>query len=240
MTLVKKANPASWQTVKMLRERHDSPSTTPWQWLRFACGIWTEGEEPWIDPRAWDGLAEPAVPLEEGASVWLGVDLGVRHDSTAIVAAGVGQDGKLTVRATIMAPGLEGVAIESVETKIRDLARFYTVRGIAYDPWSFRRSAEMLVADGLPMVEFPQSAERMSQASATLYKLIEERTLRHDGDLGLRAHVLSGVTKETERGWRLQKDPRSKRPIDALIALTMAAHMATANEVSSVPLMAWV
>ena len=36
---------------------------TPWQWLRFACGIWTEGDEPWLerciahvgsgDERAW-------------------------------------------------------------------------------------------------------------------------------------------------------------------------------------------
>jgi len=39
----------------------------------------------------------------------------------------------------------------------------------------------------------------------------------------LRAHVVAGATKETERGWRLVKDPKMSRAIDALIALAMAA-----------------
>jgi phage terminase large subunit-like protein len=80
----------------------------------------------------------------------------------------------------------------------------------------------------------------MSIASAALYRLIETEGLAHDGDPVLRAQVLAGVTKETERGWRLQKDPRSKRPIDALIALTMAAYMASSNERPTMPLVAFV
>src|SRR5439155_7309368 len=59
MRLVKLVNPASWHTIAALKRRHDSPSTTPWQWLRFACGVWTEGEEPGIEPAKWDALADP-------------------------------------------------------------------------------------------------------------------------------------------------------------------------------------
>jgi phage terminase large subunit-like protein len=239
MRLVKKANPASWQTVKGLAQRHDSPSTTPWQWLRFACGVWTEGEEPWIDPRAWDALADPEREIPEGAPAWLGVDLGVRHDSTAIGIAFMDTDGTVIVRAEIMKP--EGVLpIERVEAKIREVAARYTVQAIAYDPWSFRRSAEMLEADGLPMREYTQSAEKMSIASASLYRVIDGGLLRHDGDPVLRSHVLSGVTKETERGWRLVKDPRSRRSIDALIALTMAVQMATETNRAPTPMIAFV
>lgn len=236
--LVKKANPASWQSIKGLRQRLDSPSTTPWQWLRFACGVWTEGEEPWIDPRSWDVLADATRDIPEGAPSWLGVDLGVRHDSTAIAIAHVAADGMVIVRAEIMKP--EGVLpIERVEAKIREVAARYTVQKIAYDPWSFRRSAEILEGEGLPMEEYPQSAERMSIASAALYRVIDAGILRHDGNPVLRSHVLSGVTKETERGWRLQKDPRSRRSIDALIALTMAVQMATEASRSVTPLFAF-
>jgi hypothetical protein len=55
-----------------------------------------------------------------------------------------------------------------------------------------------------------------------LYRLIETGCLAHDGDPVLRAHVCRGITKQTERGWRLVKDPKLARPIDALIALAMA------------------
>jgi phage terminase large subunit-like protein len=79
------------------------------------------------------------------------------------------------------------------------------------------------------MVEFPQSPERMANASANLYRLIETGQLAHDGDPALRAHVVAGVTKETERGWRLQKDPKRSAPIDALVALAVACFSATSG-----------
>lgn len=227
MGLVVKTNPASWQTVKALKRRHDSPSTTPWQWRRFACGIWTEGEEPWIDPRMWDALKDLSLAITATEPVWLAVDLGVRHDSTGIVLMQP-QDDLYACEAIILRPpGGEGaLPFEVVESELRALCAKYEVREVIYDPWSFRRSAELLQQEGLPMVEFPQSPERLANASANLYRLIDGRLLRHNGDLEFRAHVVAGVTKETERGWRLQKDPKMRRPIDALIALSMVAFSA--------------
>lgn len=230
LDLVLHANPASWQTVDALRRRHDSPSMTPWQWRRFACGVWTEGEEPWILPKAWDDLADADAVIPDGARVWLGVDVGVRHDSTAIVIAAHHGDG-LIVQAKILEPSAgKSLPLEQVENTIRDLYQTYDVVEVAFDPWSFRRSAELLTDSGLPMVEFPQAPERMANASANLYRLIECRELHHDGDPAFRAHVLAGVTKETERGWRLVKDPKLSRPIDALIALAMVAFVAYAEK----------
>ncbi len=65
----------------------------------------------------------------------------------------------------------------------------------------------------------------MAEASGNLYRLIESKALVHDGDPQLRAHVLAGITKNTERGWRLAKSPKDPRSIDALIALAMACHV---------------
>src|SRR6266496_4085550 len=224
LAVVVKANPASWHTEETLRRRHDSPSMTPWQWRRFACGIWTEGEEPWLNPATWDALADPDMEISTGEPVWLGVDIGVRHDSTAVaIVAGRG-GGKVAARAIIMRPPASGaLPLETVEQTLRELCETYNVQQVAFDPWAFRRSAELLTSEGLPMVEFPQSPERMANASANLYQLIDSGQLVHDGDPYLRAHVVAGVTKETERGWRLVKDPKLSRPIDALIALAMAA-----------------
>ena len=84
MSKVKKANPASWHTVKTLKRRHDSPSMTPWQWLRFACGIWTEGDEPWMQAAQWDRLAQEWTPNKR-EPVWLGLDTGIREEPAAIV-----------------------------------------------------------------------------------------------------------------------------------------------------------
>jgi phage terminase large subunit-like protein len=229
MGLVKEANPAPWHTERTLRRRFESPSTTDWQWQRFACGIWTEGEEPWIEPAAWDalevrGLRQPGL-LEPGDAVVVGVDLGVKHDRTAIVVLRIDD---MAVEAHILTPPRGGsLPLASVEAKLRELHDLYAVQEFVYDPWSFRRSAELLEDEGLPMLEHPMSNERMTLASANLYKLIQEGKVRHDGDPELRSHVLAGTTKETERGWRLVKDPKQRRPIDALIALAIAAKVAT-------------
>lgn len=221
--LVAAANPASWQTATALRRRHDSPSMTPWQWRRFACGIWTEGEEPWIRPEMWDRLKDPGFVIADEVPQWVGVDVGVRKDSTAVVRVASLGDGRVAVQAAVLAPGEDGVPLERVEQAVRDACIGRNVQSVVFDPWTFRRSAELLEAEGVPMVEFPQSPERMANASENLYRLIEAGELVHDGDPILRAHVVAGVTKATERGWRLVKDPKMSRPIDALIALAMAA-----------------
>ena len=153
----------------------------------------------------------------------------MRHDSTGIAIVAE-RDGKLAVKARIMAPPARGsLPLQKVEDAVREICQTYSVQMVAFDPWSFRRSAELLADEGIPMVEFPQSPERMAEASANLFRLIEAGLLSHDGDPALRSHVLAGVTKETERGWRLQKDPKLTRPIDALIALAMAAQVSVGS-----------
>jgi phage terminase large subunit-like protein len=239
LEVVKLVNPAPWQTLDKLRKRHDDPATTPWQWKRFACGLWTEGEEPWMEPEVWDALADPEMTILEGSDVFVGVDIGVEHDSTGIAV--VSKQGKrLAVKAIVIPPPPNGsVSLEVVENALRDVAERFKLRLLAYDPWSFRRSGEILESEGIPVAKFPQSPERMSEASANLYRLIDSGELIHDGDPQLRAHVMAGSVKETGRGWRLDKDPRRPRVIDALIALVMAAQVATEAPPEAEILIAW-
>lgn len=223
LKLVKKANPASWQTIDKLRRRKESPTMTPARWARFACGVWTEGEDPWIEPSEWDRLKVDIGFVEAGESVWVTVDVGF-NSAIAIVAQR--PDGGVAVKCEIFEGELEWRA---VELKLVELADIYSVQEITYDN-TFDRSAEELRNLGLPMEEFPFSPLRMSQASLALKRLITEKKLRHDGDERLRAQVLAGTTKETERGWRLMKSFRNR----ALIAMAVAAHQATTVQRESV------
>jgi phage terminase large subunit-like protein len=99
------------------------------------------------------------------------------------------------------------------------------LRELAYDPWAFRESAEILSERGLKMVEFPQTASRMSPASENLYELVKEGRIVHDGDQVFKEQVLSAVAAPTDRSWRISKR-KSRQRIDGCIALAMMADRA--------------
>jgi phage terminase large subunit-like protein len=50
----------------------------------------------------------------------------------------------------------------------------------------------------------------------------------HDGSPGLTDQLLSAVPRQTDNGWRLSKG-KSRRKIDAAVALVMALDRATAK-----------
>lgn len=223
LTVVKQANPLSSVTLAHLRARHDSPTTTRSEWLRFACNIWAEGEEQWLPGNAWEACEDREALIPDGAQVVLGVDVATKRDTSAVVRLWEREDQHVVVEAEVYAPRGDGTALDLslVEAAIRRNADRYDVRAVVYDRWSFERSAQELADGGLLMVEQPQSAERMTIASADIYEAILSRRLAHSGDPILAAHVRAGATKQHERGWRLVKS-KAKRPIDALIALTLA------------------
>jgi phage terminase large subunit-like protein len=188
---------------------------------RYFLNQWTEAEDGWIEPAAWDAC-KGEVQVEEAERICLGVDVGHKRDATAIVAVGM-VDNKFHAKAKIRMPKPGSpVAAEEVRADITDFCQRFDIQEIAYDPTLFRESAEMLQEKGLPMVEFPQT-ERMVEASGKTYELIRERRLVHDGDPLFRSHMLAAVPGETERGIRISKR-KSKKPIDAAIALAMAVH----------------
>lgn len=229
LDLVKTANPLAAMTVKRLRDRHDSHSMVPWQWARFAANIWTQGDEAWLPIGLWDRSTIESDGIPGGADVHLGVDLGLKHDTAAIVAITAQGDGYYA-RATILTPPGDGQSLDiaRVEKVVRNAAAKWNVLSVAYDPWRFERSAQTLADEGLLMIEHPMTNARMAPASERLHEAIMRGSIRHDGNAEFSAHVNAGVPTETERGWRLTKR-KAKDKIDALIALLMAYEMTQAR-----------
>ena len=189
------------------------------QWVR------TDGES-WLPPGAWE-LCRSDMQLKPDLPTFVGVDMALKHDSIAVVIAQP-QDGRVVVQAKIWHPDANAMDVSAVEQHIRDINGQFNVVENAYDPAFFQRSAEVL-SENHVMVEFPQSAARMIPACGNLYELIVNQVIAHDGDPMFADQVLSAAQRSTESGWRLSKG-KSKRKIDAAIALAIASDRATSKQ----------
>lgn len=226
MGLVKEANPASWQTVERLQERHDSPSTMPWQWARFACGVWVRGFEQWISRVAWDARKSDHV-IPDHADVVLGFDGSYNGDSTAIVVVEVAAIPHIQVVECWEPPDFGAddwtVPVEDVEDTIRACAKRWRVREIAGDTYRWQRSFEILAKERLPMVEFPQRPSWMIPAVTRLYEAVMNGGVTHSGDPNLGRHVENACLKVSAQGGTIVKVSKdSKLRIDLAIASVMA------------------
>jgi phage terminase large subunit-like protein len=237
--VAKKVNPASWitkaQLVKLGREK------PPFVFKRFHCNFWTEADEAWLPPGAWERLAG-TTPLERGDPIYVGIDASKNRDTTAVVWVSL-KNGRWVARAQVWAvwddpskpkPAAHvhlrrSIPRRLIEDYVRELAHEYQLIAAPYDPYRFGRSAEDLEEEGLPMEEFPQSNPRMCPASQDLYDAIVDGSIEHDNDPVFQAQIYAGSVRDVGIGWRLDKR-HSQRPMDCCIALLMAHRVGVEEE----------
>ena len=194
----------------------------------FRLGQHFEGADSWLGASGgavWDALEAP-FDFAAGDPTWVGLDVAIYRDSTACVAIQRDADSLLHASARFWVPSPdEPVDVTDVMEHIRELARAYDVRAVSFDPRFFDVPAKMLADEGLPLVEVPQSVERMTAVLGSLLELVKRGEIRHDGDELLRRHVLNAVPRFNERGFTLQKS-KSRGRIDGVIALGLAVDRA--------------
>lgn len=237
---VKLANPASWITKEYLAKKLANPKVSDADYQRLHANRWTSAREVWLP--TWPALARPKVAPKAGQEVWLGVDVGISNDSTAIAMAWRHSDTQTGVSAHIFANRGDTMAHTHfngkidwtvVESYIRGLGERYRVKLIAYDPQYFQRTAATLSSEGFNMVELVQASKPMSNAYASLFAAVTNVQIVHDGDPILASHVAATAAVPTERGWSVRK-LRSKRKIDGTVAVA-AAHTFAATPVTRSP-----
>jgi len=210
---------------------------------RYFLNQWTESAVAWITGTEWDACFAPERALRPDLPIHVGIDVGVKHDSSAVVAA-QRQEDRVVARAWVWEnphPVEHSqhdewkMDISLVEALCRRLREQFpepaaevdeeVMDGPAfwYDPHFFERSAQMLDDEGLTMIGFPQFDSLMVPASQTLFRLVKNQQLAHDGNLDLRAHVMNAIAKTTRRGFRIERPPGRRKHIDAATALCMAA-----------------
>jgi phage terminase large subunit-like protein len=207
----------------------------------FRLGQWVDGTDSWLGASGralWDALYDPQEPLLE-APTFVGVDVGIKRDSTAVVFVQRRPDGHFHAWCRLWIPtGDQPVDVTDVMGHLRDLATKYRVEGISFDPRFFDVPAKMLSDEGLAMKEVPQSVEGMTRICGALLEVIKRQELRHSGDEAFTTHVLNAVPRLNERGFTLQKS-KSRGRIDAVIALSLAIDQALHPEPAVQVLAAW-
>lgn len=237
--VVKQANPASWHTLEKLQIRRDSPTTTEWQWARFACGVWLQGENRVISPVEWAlcGTGDPLVP-PTGSDVRIGLDLGFSGDTTGIVVHWFDEDVACIGAARVLVPPRargESLRKRDVLVVLEGLRDEFGANEVVCDP---SRNAEVFVDDledaGFDVVGYSQHPGPMAQAAERFYSAVRERKLLHPADPTFTRHVLNAVRRSTVEGaWTFVKESKSsEKHIDALIAAAMV-HSLAVEELSS-------
>jgi phage terminase large subunit-like protein len=246
MNVVKTANPASWQTPEELNRRFSSPSMKSWQWARFACGVWMFGEQGAISESEWRACENADLRIPEGAGdVKVGIDLGWRWDTTAIVATWKNDAGVIIVGPTsILVPPRDGSSMpyQRIWSVLEALADRYDHPMFVIDPEAGGEQIAQQAESELDVdvMEHSQKPMVMALAAQRLSEVIGKGLLAHPGDPVLSRHVLAAAPKSVGEGWRLVKPRRSGAVIDGAIALAMAVSVTLAiGEVAPEPFLAY-
>jgi phage terminase large subunit-like protein len=230
---MKLANPASWISEEYLRKQAENPELTAGEVLQLHGCVWAAGVDSWLTPAEWQACLDADAVIPEQGNVYVGVDVGLKHDTTAVSWAWEREDGRIVVDSCVFAAQEEAVAddyssvpdgvvrLESVEQFIRALSQRFCVMELAYDPRFFERSAQILSDEGLLVFPVHQNSAPMSDAYEAWYAGVVEGRLAHAGGRVLTAHVLATSAEKTDRGWRVRKTRQSRR-IDACVASAMA------------------
>jgi len=230
LVAMKLANPASWISEEFLGRQAANPELSREEVLQLHGCVWVAGTNAWIQADWWQNAIERGVEIPEGSRVTLGVDIGIVHDSSAVVTAWQRpDDDKIVIESRVWMPKPgENVNLLDIEAFILEQAERFNVAGVFYDPRFFERSATALDVDhGIPMVLLAQNSAPMANAYQTFYALLQEGVIRHAGDdVELASHVLGAAATMTDRGWRVSKVRQSQK-IDALVASVMAIYGTT-------------
>lgn len=187
----------------------------------------------WLPTGSWEALIDTERTPEPGEDVILAFDGAFSNDSTALIAWLLGGD-----KPHLMVVGIwerpddaeQGwhVPVAEVEQTIIDTFRNsnFQTREIVFDPARWQRTFMILDEQGMPVVSYPNSAERMVPATQKFYEAVVNQSFTHDGDERMARHITNCVTKQSSRGVMVAK-ASSKRKVDAAVAAIFGYDRAT-------------
>jgi len=187
----------------------------------------------WLPAGSWEALIDTERTPEQGEEVILAFDGAFSNDSTALIAWLLGGD-----KPHLMVVGIwerpedaeQGwhVPVAEVEQTIIDTFRNsnFQTKEIVFDPARWQRTFMVLDEQGMPVVSYPNSAERMVPATQKFYEAVVNKSFTHDGDERMARHITNCVTKQSSRGVMVAK-ASSKRKVDAAVAAIFGYDRAT-------------
>lgn len=241
MEVVKRANPLHAISLEDLGKKRRSPAMTLNHWRRFCCNQAVRSEIGAIDPVEW-AKAGTDERIPEGAEVSLGLDLGWRHDTTAIVPLWMPEsERRLIGRPTILVPPRDGSTLAPTKVKqaFRKYAEEYAVKRVVMDPDRGPEIAEWLENElGVEVIEYSQTTQPMTLAYERFMEALRYGWLHHPMHSTLTEHVLNAVATILPDGKAKFDRPSSsraqagqrRRVIDGLIAAAIVHSVEVADD----------
>lgn len=209
---------------------------------------WVQAREAFFNIQRWNESADPELKIEDfaGQRCIIGLDLASKVDIAAMVilfrrpGGGYACFGRWYLPEKTVELGenqhyqtwqregrlivTEGDMIDfgRIRDDIIELSSDYQIDEVAVDPWQSTMLATELQQQGVPVVEFRQIVNLMSEPLKEVEALIRSRKIAHDGDPAM-SWMLSNVVAKADAKDNVY--PRKERPenkIDGPVALIMA------------------
>lgn len=207
------------------------PRSRESEFRRARLAQWVEHDDAAFLPHGLWASLSTGEGVPDGTDVVIALDGSFNADATALMVGTVSAQPHVDVAGLWEPPNEDSgyrVPVLEVEDAIRAAARRWRVVEIIADPFRWTRTLQVLQAEGLPVVEFPHSAGRLTPATNDLLKACVNGELTHSGNPDLARHVGNAVLAEDARGVRLDKSTRhSTRRIDLCACLLMTHSRAT-------------
>lgn len=217
-----------WVTQKFLTQQENR--LRPNSYKRLFRNEWASGSETFVDSSILDACTNSDFKrgLVPNWPVCAGIDIGLKHDTSAIVlVGGITKEtlGVIDHKCFVPTKGQTLDLEKTVEAAMLSYNKKYSIKACFYDPYQFARSARTLEKVGIKMIEYPQTNSNCVLMSETLSGLLNNQLLMLYRNQELRQHLLNAEARDTPRGWRLVKRKQSKK-IDLAISLAMACQAA--------------
>lgn len=266
-----KANPNYGVSVlpddfeRSAREAMNKPSAQN-NFLTKRLNVWVNADSAWMDMRAWDRCANPALRIEdfEGQDCIAAFDLASKVDIAAQIklfkrgkkytafgryylpeqAAEDGRNSQYSGWARmgkLVVTDGNVVDYDRIESDLKEDAVRFRLVEVPYDPFQAMQFSQRMLAEGLPMVEMRATVLNFSEPMKELEKLVLEGNFEHDGDPVLTWMVSNVVCHRDAKDNIYPRKEREENKIDGVVALIMALgrEMACKTETQQPGLEVW-
>lgn len=198
------------------------------RYARLFQGVWSSGVGDALDESdllaAVDDTLGPMNGREKGFAFCSGLDLGIRHDHSALVVLGVhGQTQRVRLAACrSWAPGLGGtIDLEAVEDAVLAMHRKFRAT-VYFDPFQCQLLAQRCKRQGVRMVEIPFTGQHLNRMASDLLDVFRSRRIDLFNEPGLLRDLRRLTIVEKSYGFRLESTRDADGHADKATALALA------------------
>ena len=252
LEMVKAANPFSGITVERLQDKLDSPTMTMEHWRRFVCNLPTRSSLSAITEQEWhDATAKKGEQIPPGESIWVGLDVAWKWDTTAIVPFWMkDREHRYFGEATVLVPPRDGrmLEVERIERAFVEIHHRNPIHTVVMDISGAQDLARWLAEEfECRVIDRPQTHTFAAREYEAFMEGLRMGWIKHQGDQVFTQHALNAIARLLPLGDAIFDRPsrtrqggnQDVRVIDALKAAAMVNEQAITPEKPTVePLVA--